>query len=87
MHGIWGTDWGWRTAEVFEAGLDKIVKLHHEWVSPEWIEHQLEVDRAISRAGVPCPKVFGSIEQDGRIGIIYERVYGRTLRNVMESRR
>lgn len=74
-----------QTAEVFAFGPDKVLKLYRDWVPVDWVSHQLRVDELVQRAGVPCPKTFGSTEIDGRFGILYERVRGTTMRQLIES--
>lgn len=74
-----------QTAEVFEWGPNQVLKLHYDWVPLEWVQHQLTIDRLIEVTGAPCPKVFESIELDGRIGIIYERVRGKSLVRLLET--
>ena len=75
-----------RTAEVFAWGNDKVLKLFYSWF-PLWpIEYEAEVGRAVHETGVPAPKVYGVIDCDGRRGIIYQRVYGRSLIRHMEEK-
>lgn len=73
-----------QTAEVFEWGSGQVLKLHYEWVSPEWIQHQLAVDRLIEQTGAPCPKVFEAVKVNDRLGIIYERVRGSSLLGLLD---
>ena len=75
-----------RTAEVFAWGNDKVLKLFYSWF-PLWpIEYEAEVGRAVHETGVPAPKVYGVIDCHGRRGIIYQRVYGRSLIRHMEEK-
>lgn len=68
-----------RTAEVFEAGPGRIVKL----LRPGFPEHLLavEADRttAAHAAGVPAPEVFDRVMVDGRFGVEMERIGGRMM--------
>ena len=74
-----------RTAEVFAWGNDKVLKLFYSWF-PQWpIEYEADVGRAVYETGVPAPKVYGVIDCDGRKGIIYQRIFGRSLIRHMEE--
>ena len=75
-----------RTAEVFAWGNDKVLKLFYSWF-PQWpIEYEADVGRAVYETGVPAPKVYGVIDCDGRKGIIYQRIFGRSLIRHMEEK-
>lgn len=75
-----------RTSEVFAWGNDKVLKLFYSWF-PLWpIEYEAEVGRAVNETGVPSPKVYGIIDCEGRKGIIYQRILGRSLIRHMEKK-
>lgn len=70
-----------RTAEVFEWGEGKVLKLYRDWCPREWARHEAEVTRTVHAAGLPVPAVSYVVDVEGRPGIIYERVDGRSLRD------
>ena len=67
------------TAEIYEYGEQKICKLFFEGYPGEYIEHEFNNSSAANRLGIKTPKAYGLIEEKGRVGIIYDRVYGENL--------
>lgn len=67
------------TAEVFEWGRDKVLKLYYNQISEGWIKQEARIGTAVYDAGVPSPAVFELIDVDGRKGIIFQRISGRSL--------
>ncbi|HEX2944870.1 MAG TPA: aminoglycoside phosphotransferase family protein [Clostridia bacterium] len=67
------------TAEVYKWGRDKVLKLYWSNYSEEWVRYEAEIGQKIHEAGVSSPAVFEMVEIDGRKGIIFERVFGKTL--------
>ena len=78
-----------REAEIFEWNdgdqqSPQILKLYFSDKSVNGIELDLGFSRAAAEAGVPTPVVYGGIvELDGRFGIVYERIYGRPMLEMM----
>ncbi len=71
------------TAEVYKWGQDKVLKLFRDSYSEEWAKSEAEIGRKIHEAGVSSPAVFEIVEIDGRKGIIFERVFGKTLTDII----
>lgn len=67
------------TAEVFEWGKDRVLKLYFGIFSKSWIEYEAKIGKAVHEAGVPSPAVFEMVDVDGRKGIIFERIFGKTM--------
>lgn len=74
-----------RTAEVFEWDGGRVLKLYREACPHDWAAHEVEVVRALTAAGVAAPAVLDTLELDGRAGIVFERVDGRSLREQITS--
>jgi uncharacterized protein (TIGR02172 family) len=72
------------TAEVFEWGQDKVVKLYFDWFKDEWIDKEKKTGKIINNAGLPSPEVFDRIEIDGRRGLIFERINGESMLKQVE---
>jgi hypothetical protein len=72
-----------RTAEVFLWGDDRVLKLFYEWCPQDWIDCEASMAARVSRTSVPAPECFGAIEVDQRKGIIYQRIQGPSLLNLM----
>lgn len=68
-----------RTAEVFDWGAGRALKLYYRGVPDEAVEHEAAAGRAVCAAGVPAPQVFEVVTVDGRGGIVTERVEGRSM--------
>lgn len=68
-----------RTAEVYEWGDGKILKLYYDWYRPEWITQEERIGEALKESGVPAPQIYESCELEGRIGLVYERIDGRSM--------
>ncbi len=67
------------TAEVYKWGQDKVLKLFWRNCSEEWAKYEADIGRKVHEAGVSSPAVFETVEIDGRKGIIFERVFGKSL--------
>jgi hypothetical protein len=67
------------TAEVFAYGEGRVVKLSKPGVERRAGEYEASQAQAVFESGAPCPAVFGTVEIDGRFGIIYKRLLGESL--------
>lgn len=75
-----------RTAEVFEWGNDKILKLFRENFPKAAIEKEYDVSLKISKKMNFAPKVYEIVEIDKRCGIVYERIDGSTMMKAIALR-
>ena len=73
------------TAEVYEWGRDKVLKLYFDRFSDDWVKYEAKIGQTVNEAGVPSPAVFDTIEVDGRKGIIFQRIYGKSVLNHIET--
>lgn len=73
------------TAEVYEWGTSQVLKLYYDWFQPERIRAEADIGRAVKKAGVSAPVVFDMVEDGNRVGLVYERVFGRTMLREMQS--
>jgi len=67
------------TAEVFTWGDKEILKLFRKEFPMQGIENEFLVSKEIQENGLPTPKVGDMVENEGRIGIIYERIFGGSM--------
>jgi len=67
------------TAEVFEWGDQKIIKLFREGFPVHAIEVEYKISKEVEKQGLPVPKVGEMVDIDHRKGIIYERIYGDSM--------
>lgn len=73
------------TADVYKWGQDKVIKLYLESFREEWIRREAIISRKVHEAGAPSPEVFDLVEVDGHKGIVFERVFGKTIINSLET--
>jgi Ser/Thr protein kinase RdoA (MazF antagonist) len=72
-----------RTADVFEWDDGTILKLFHDWFEIENIEYEFEMAQAVYVSGVNSPQVKELVKVEGRNGLVYERVFGRPMEDVL----
>lgn len=75
-----------RTADVYAREDGQVLKLFHEWVMEQAVAQELAVARVVQETGLPVAEVGGIVEEEGRQGIVYERVAGPTMLEVLEAR-
>ncbi len=68
-----------RTAEVHEYGTDKVIKLLRPEFDPELLDGEGATHRAAVEAGAPAPGIHGKVSIGGRPGIVFDRVLGKSL--------
>ncbi len=68
-----------------------VLKLYYSWWPLDNIEYEARIGRVVHAAGVAAPAVGGyppervMIEVEGRHGLIYERVDGRSMQAIIEE--
>lgn len=68
------------TAEVYEWGHDKILKLFFDKFSnDDWVKSEAKVGQIVHESGVISPAVYDIVEIDGRKGIVFQRIYGKSV--------
>ncbi|HVF98907.1 MAG TPA: aminoglycoside phosphotransferase family protein [Chloroflexia bacterium] len=72
-----------RTAHVYAWGPRHVLKLYYDWWPPGNVEYEAKVGRAVHAAGVPCPAVGEIVQVDGRGGLVYERVDGPSMADLL----
>jgi len=74
-----------RTAEIFEWGPGRVLRLYRAEASLEWVQRELRAFQGVNEAGVPSPRVYptdsadGLLEVDGRLGFVMDRIDGPTM--------
>jgi uncharacterized protein (TIGR02172 family) len=65
-----------RTAEVYAWGTDKVIKVYFPGFSAEDAAYEAKVAAAVQESGVACPRFYEQVEFEGRPGLVYERIDG-----------
>lgn len=68
-----------RTAEVLAWQDGQVLKLFYDWVPESAIESEVRAARIVSAFDLPTPKLLGVLDLDGRHGLVFERVTGRSM--------
>jgi aminoglycoside phosphotransferase (APT) family kinase protein len=68
-----------RTAEVFDWQDGKILKLYRAEFPTDWVEYEYKIARAVCAVGADAPLVYDLIEVNGRRGIVYQRIQGSAM--------
>jgi len=68
-----------RTAEIYQWGKGYILKLFYPWFGLENIELEASNSRAVHACGIPSPAVGEIISMEGRHGLVYEQIDGKTM--------
>lgn len=71
------------TAEVFEYGDKQVCKLFFEGYPQEQVALEFQNAREMYQNKIRIPKPFQMVTIENREGIIYEKIEGKTLLNIM----
>ena len=72
-----------RTAEIYAWQEGQILKLFYDWFGRESIEYEAQIGQAVHDSGLPVPAVGEIVQVNGRNGLIYERVDGLSMWEVL----
>ena len=75
-----------RTAEIYAWDEGKVIKLYYDWFSPEAVGYEARLATMVHSSGLSTPAVGEIVEVNGRTGLIYERVAGAALFEVMPQK-
>lgn len=75
-----------RTAEIFALEDNKVLKLFRADMAHKSVEKEFTLGRTITQLGVPAPAIYGKVTVEGRQGIIYEHVTGKTMLDYISAR-
>ncbi len=74
------------TAEIYEVGEGKILKLYREGLHASLASQEYENSKAVYETlGELVPKVYDRIEYEARQGIIYEKIEGKDMLKMILS--
>jgi aminoglycoside phosphotransferase (APT) family kinase protein len=67
------------TADVYVWDAGRVLKLFHRGATSDRAEREFRATKSVHAAGLPSPAVYDLIELDGRLGIVFERLHGRSM--------
>ena len=73
-------------AEVYGWEEGQVIKLYRQGHPRHKMEHEAHVAQIVHKHGLPVPAFHGTVEVDGRSGIIYERVIGTSMLETFVTR-
>ena len=68
-----------RTSDVYAYGFGAVVKVPRSQVPSHWAAREARFARAVHDLGAPTPAVLDVVEVEGRTAIVFERVHGRSM--------
>ena len=74
------------TADIYAWGEDKVLKLFYPGFSPEYVQYEYDINCKAAETGLPVPQVYQKLELDGRQGIVFERIEGPLMFELMFAR-
>jgi Ser/Thr protein kinase RdoA (MazF antagonist) len=75
-----------RTAEIYAWEDDRVLKLFYDWFELDNIEFEQQMNRAVHASGLPVPAPGEILQVNGRNGLVYGRVDGAPMWDVMARR-
>jgi hypothetical protein len=68
-----------RTAQVFSEDNGKIIKLYKDFIPREMAENEFVMSKCAYDNGIKTPRPYSIDMHEGRCGITYEKISGKTL--------
>jgi hypothetical protein len=75
-----------RTAEVFELGEDRVLKLMLPEFSKELGEWEARAGKAVNAAGLAAPRLLDALWIGDRFGLVYERLFGPSMYALLQAK-
>src|SRR6185503_21103976 len=73
-----------RTADIYDWDAGHVLKLFHNWFEIENIEYEQRIARVIHARGLNSPAVGELLQIEERHGLIYERVAGVSMLEMLQ---
>lgn len=74
-----------RTADIHAYGEDKVIKLFHEETPESWVDYEYKINLVANQFKCPCPKVYEKVTIDNRYGIVFEKIEGVTVTDLLKK--
>lgn len=75
-----------RTAEICAWQNGQVLKLFYDWFGLEAIQYEQRMSQAVHASGLPVPSVGEIIRVNGRNGLLYQRVDGVAMWEILARR-
>lgn len=72
-----------RTSDVYEYGDDAVIKVTRPAVPEHWPAREARYTAAVRDLGAPAPEVRDIVQIDGRDAVVFERVFGPSMWEVL----
>lgn len=73
-----------RTADVYAWDDGFVLKLFHNKFPVEDVEYEYKIAKAVHTSGIKSPAVEEIVQVNGRYGLIYERIRGKTMLSLLK---
>ncbi len=71
------------TADVFEIGDNKVVKLFKTGYPLDSVRHEFENSKLLHTLDIPIAKSYELVTYEGRHGIVYDRIDGESMLDIL----
>ncbi|WP_157259453.1 aminoglycoside phosphotransferase family protein [Paenibacillus sp. OSY-SE] len=75
-----------RTADIFEYQKDKIMKLYHQGFPEDAVNQEFLISKFIYSLGIHTPQAYELTDVDSRQGIVFQRIAGSSLLNIITKK-
>jgi thiamine kinase len=75
-----------RTADIYAWGDSQALKLYHAGWPASTAALEADIGRALAGTGLPVPAVGGTLDVDGRYGLLFDRITGPSLMERFSAR-
>lgn len=75
-----------RTAEVWEHGEGRIIKLYHGEFPEQYVEREYLISKYVYEQGIHTPEPLELVTAEGRKGIVFQQIRGRSLLELISGK-
>ena len=75
-----------RTAEIYAWQEGQILKLFYDWFGLDAIEYERRIAQAVYASGLPVPAVGDILRVNDRNGLVYQRVNGNPMFEILKRK-
>lgn len=70
---------------MYEYGVGAVIKVPRPSVPPTWPAREARYTAAVRDLGAPAPEVLGVVQVDGRDAVVFERIVGPSMWEVLRD--